>query len=149
MFPYTAKEYNRPNFKPIPDGLYKAEINKAKKVENKAQTGKGINVCYNILEGMHANRILFDTFYLQHQNKEYEEKEHNRFNGVLEVIKLKVINHESELYHKILTIKVKTKKASSDGQFPESNIIVDYFPYDYSEGDDNRSDDKNHDNIPF
>jgi len=149
MFPYIAGEYNRPSFKPIPEGIYKVKILRPKEIENKQHTAKGINVSFSVVEGQYLGRLVFDSFYIEHQNKDFEAKEQNRFNGVLDAIQRKIVHKALDLDNQLLTIKVKIRKASTDGQFPEKNEVVDYFPYNYSEGDDNRTSDIHSEDIPF
>jgi hypothetical protein len=142
MFPYQAEKYVREVFKPIPEGLYKVKIEKQKEIENNAKTAKGINISYKILDGEFAERLVFDSFYLDHPNKEFEKSERNRFNGLLEAVKLLSLSSVCEINARPLAIKVKIKKASSDGKFPECNKVADYFDYNYSEN-------KDYSDIPF
>jgi len=138
MFPIHAGEYNKPSFKPLPEGLYKVKITRPKEIKNKQETAKGINVTYSVTEGLFLGRIIFDSFYIEHPAKNFEENEINRLNGLMNSSKIKTLFTVFDLDGKLLTVKIKIKKASSDGRFPEKNEVVDYYPYNYSEGDSER-----------
>lgn len=127
MFPYKAEKYVREVFPPIPEGIYRVKIESQKEIENISKAAKGITIRYKILEGEFAGRLVFDRFYLEHQNKSYEKGERNRFNGLLEAIKTPSLSSVFEINAKPLTIKVKIKKATAD--YPEHNSVADYFDY--------------------
>lgn len=141
MFPYRAEKYVREVFTPIPEGIYRVKVEKQKEVENNAKTAKGINISYKILEGEFAGRLVFDSFYLSHPNSAFEKGQRNKFNGLLEAVKVDCLNSLFDINAKPLTIKVKIKKATPD--YPECNVVADYFDYSYSEPT------KQDDDLPF
>lgn len=127
LFPYKAEEYHREIFKPIPENLYKVKITKCKEIENFAHTAKGIGVTYSVTDGQYKGRIIFDNFYIEHENKVFENRGKNKFNGLLQAIEMENIDYLFQLNSRDLIIKVKIQKASADGKFPEKNIVVDYY----------------------
>jgi len=88
------------------------------------------------MEGEQKEKIVYDNFYIEHPNKTFEKKEKNRLNAIGEALGLVELSNIYELNNKMLSAKVKVKKASTDGQFPEKNVIADYFPYNHTEGNE-------------
>ena len=148
MFPYTAGEFVRESFKPLPEGNYVVKIFTAKQIKNKIGSADGIGITFTVTDGEYIGRLIFDTFYIVHINKVFEKKERNRFNGLLNAIGKEVIYSATEIENSHLTIRVKINPASSDGNFPEKNIVRDYFNAGHQLSGEYAQQERNND-IPF
>ncbi len=112
------------DYSPIPAGDVIAQITKSGYKETKAKTGHYLQLIWNIVNGPHRGRMLYDNLNLKNPNPIAEEIANKALNSICDACE-KVGVQDSEELHGIpckLTLAVKEKTSNQ----PASNEIKGY-----------------------
>lgn len=112
-------------FTPLPAGEYQAIIIASEMKPTKAGDGQYLELQFQILNGPHQNRKLFDRLNLVNKNPQAVQISKGTLSAICRAVDVRTPKDSSELHNKPLTMVVKVKK-DRDGNF--QNEISGYKP---------------------
>lgn len=111
------------SFSPIPAGDYIAQITNSELKPTKAGNGMILNLTWTVLDGMYANRKIFDRVNVQNQNPEAEKIGQRQLSSICHTLGVMKLQDSNQLHGKPCKIKVKIRQ---DAQWGDSNEVKGY-----------------------
>jgi len=121
----TAGVDTSDNFSPIPAGDYNVMVVESDILDTKAGTGTYIKLQMKVLDGPHANRVLFHNIPVTNPNQTAVEIGQKHLAQLCQAAGLAAIADTQDLHNKPVTAKVKVKK---DPEYGDSNEVLSYKP---------------------
>jgi hypothetical protein len=106
---FDAREVELDSFEPLPEGTYKAAIVNSELKETKAGTGDYYNFEYQILEGEHKGKKVWQMITRNNQSEKATLIGRKQFAGLKLALDKPVIKDTVELHNRALMIKVKVE----------------------------------------
>lgn len=131
-------------FDPIPANDYVAAIVESEIKDNKDNTGKYLNLCFEILEGEYQGRKVWASLPQTHENKEAVRIGNAKLSAICRAVGRMVITDSSELHNLPHRIKVGIRKRKDNGELV--NDIKKFMTKDEVSG---QSDQATGGNVPF
>lgn len=113
-------------FEPLPAGKYKAVIIESDTQPTKAGTGSFLKLVFQVVEGEHAKRQLTARLNLNNPNRQAVEIAMGELSAICRAVGVLTPQQSGELHHKPLTIAVKCRKRTDNGEI--TNEISGYEP---------------------
>lgn len=112
----------------IPIGKYLVTMTESKSNQSKSKNGFHFDPGFTIAKGEHKGRKVFDCINYRNTNPITQEIGQNRMGSLTRSVFGfdKVWEDSVELHGKPLELKIGIQEA--DGDYPEKNIILKYFP---------------------
>lgn len=124
-FDANTVEPNAPR-DPIPAGWYRAAIIESEEKPTKAQTGSYLNLKFEILEGPHAGRHVYDILNLNNPNQTAVEIAQRTLSAICRAVGVRTPKNSSDLHLKPVMILVAIEPPK-DGR-DANNKIKGYEP---------------------
>lgn len=122
---FNAKDNEKMgDFTPIAAGIYLAQIVKSEMKETKDSEGHYLELRFQILEGEHNNRIVFERLNLQNKNVQTVEIAAKTLATICEICGVDLLDDSEQLHNIPMNIKVVIKAAKA--QYAEQNEIKGY-----------------------
>ena len=109
-------------FDPIPAADYTAVIIDSEKKATKAGNGEYLELTWQIVEGEHEGRLLWQRINLQHPSERAVEFGHRMLSSICRAVGKMQIRDSSELHNISCSIRVKIRRGA-DG-YADSNEVV-------------------------
>ena len=114
---FNATEHEAPqDFSPIPNGDYVAAITASTEKQTKAGTGSYLELEFQILEGEHAGRRLWERLNLRNPNANAVEIANKRLGMICKAVNVLTPNDSAELHDVPLIVSVINKKRMDTGE---------------------------------
>lgn len=122
---YTAQAHTGDkDFKPLPAGLYTAEVTGAEVRPLKSGKGTGLTLEFTIIDpAPHARRKIFQTLNIQHSSEKAQEIALRDLTSLFRAVGVETAT-EDDLFGKVLRIRTKITPAN-DG-YPEKAEVAGY-----------------------
>lgn len=111
-------------FDPIPAGDYLAMIEDSEIKPTRANTGMYLQLVWQVVEGDHKGRKVWDRINIQNQNQTAEEIGQKQLSAICHAVGVLRVADSAELHDKPCIIKVVMKPA--EGQYTASNEVKGY-----------------------
>lgn len=109
------------NYELLPRGNYVAQIVNSEIKENR-NGGNRLSLQWEIVDGQHAGRIVFQNININHSNPEVVRIGRQQIAQICAAIGRNSVNDSSELHHQPMEVRV-TIKEDKTGQYEPSNEI--------------------------
>ena len=117
------------DFDPLPPGRYKAQVTNSEVVPTKAGTGELLKLTFEILEGAHAGRLVFDQLNIANQSEKAEQIGRGMLSALCQACgKNGMVSDSIELHE--IPIQIKLGIDSSPGYEPR-NKVKGFYAADY------------------
>lgn len=114
------------DFDPIPAGWYRAFISEHETKETKAGTGKFLELVWEVSDGEHENRKVWDRLNLDNPNETAVEIARASLSAICRAVGVAKPESADDLVGKEVEIKVAIQPAK--GEYSASNIVKGYRP---------------------
>ena len=104
------------NFEPLPNGDYTAVITSTIEKQTKSGDGSYLELTFQILDGEHAGRNLWERLNIKNPNLNAVEIAHKRLGMICRAVGVLMPNDSSELHNVPLMITVVNKKRADTGE---------------------------------
>lgn len=111
------------SFEPLPAGIYVAHVVDSEVKTTKAGTGKYLQLTWEVLDGTHAGRKVFDRLNIQNPNETAQQIGLGQLSQLCHAVGLPKVQDSMELHARPCRIKVAIKQ---NEQFGDSNEIKKY-----------------------
>ncbi len=116
------------DFEPVPSGTYIACLVGSEMKPTKAGNGKFLQLEFEILEGEHKGRHLWDRLTLEHPNQVAVQIAKGKLSALCRSVGVLTPQDSTELHNLPLSIRVKTKRREDNGEL--GNEITAFKPRD-------------------
>jgi hypothetical protein len=119
----------KPNvgFEPLPEGWYVAMVQKSELKENRAKTGRYIQLELSVLDGQYKGRRIFINLNIENPSEKAVEIARGELSAIAQACNVVEIR-DTEMLHAIpFQILVKLEKRKDNSEI--SNVIRGYKPY--------------------
>lgn len=113
-------------YDPIPAGWYTAMITESEMKPTKNGQGQYLQLSFQIIDGEHNGRILWDRLNLVNNSQPAVEISQRTLSAICHAVNELNVADSAQLHNKPMQVKVKVKPA--DGQYEASNEITGYKP---------------------
>ena len=110
-------------FTPIPAGSYIAQAIESEIKPTKSGTGQMMTLRWQILDGTHKGRLIFDRLNVVNANPKAEEIGQRQLSSLCHVLGVMKLQDTAQLHNKPVKIKVKVRQ---DAQYGDSNEVGGY-----------------------
>jgi len=114
------------DFAPLPTGEYTVIITQSEMKDTKTGSGKYLQLTYQVVDGDHKNRLIFDRLNLINANETAVQIAQKALSGICRAVGVMHPKQSEELHDKPFVVKVGIRAASGD--YGESNIVKGYAP---------------------
>lgn len=104
------------DFEPIPAGTYLAVITDSEEKETKSGNGVYLQLTFQIIEGEHEGRLLWDRLNLDNPNKQAVEIARRTLSAICRAVNVLTPKAKEELHDIPLAIKVKQTTRKDTGE---------------------------------
>lgn len=111
-------------FEPLPAGKYKAVITESEMKATKSGTGQYLELKMQVIEGPHANRMLFDRLNLTNPSQQAVEIARSTLSAICHAVGVLKPTDSYQLHDKPLLVKVVCRKREDNGEM--SNEVKGY-----------------------
>ena len=115
------------DFAALPNGEYPCIVKESEFKENKAGTGKYLNLRLDIIDGQYKGRVIFDRLNLQNKNEIAVEIAKKQLAGLCRAAGKIKIKDSSELHNIPVTVRLTFKKGTNG--YDDSNDVKKYLPF--------------------
>lgn len=116
------------SFEPIPAGWYTAMITESEFKPTKNGTGEYLQLRFDIIEGEHEGRVVFDRLNLSNPNQTAVDIAQRQLSSICRAVGVMAPDDSSDLHDKPLKIKVSIRPAGNG--YDASNEIKAYASVD-------------------
>ena len=109
---------------PVPAGTYMAHITESDVQPLKSGKGIGLKLTFEIIDGPHKGRRVWDNLNIQHENEETQRIAQSQLSALCHAVNVIKLQDTAALHLKPVTIKVVVREAQ--GQYQASNNIKGY-----------------------
>jgi hypothetical protein len=109
-------------FEAIPAGEYLLQVIGSEMRDTKAGTGKYLKLIFQVLEGPHADRQIFDNLNVKNQSEETEKIARRSLADLCLALGIGHLRDTEELHFKPFRATVNVR-ADKNGQYPPSNGV--------------------------
>ena len=109
------------SFEPIPAGDYLAMITDSEMRDTKAGNGSYLKLTFQIVDGAHKGRLIFENLNLDNPNQTAVEIAQRSLSSICAALGKNSVHDSSELHMKPMTIKIGIRDGSN-GYDPSNNI---------------------------
>lgn len=122
---FVPEEAEDVSFAPLPDGWYIAEITKSEVKSTKDKKGKYLMLCFKIIDGEYAGRMIFTNLNIVNDNETAVKIARSDLKAICNAAGIQGELEDSVDVHNIpMAIKVKLKPETP--QWPAKNEIKGY-----------------------
>jgi hypothetical protein len=111
---------------PLPIGQYLVSIIDSETRDNSNGTGDYLSITYEVIEGEHQGRKIFENLTLNHTNQQAVDIGRAKLKRLVKTVGFNGISDSSELHGQNLTVKVGQRKRKDTGDL--ANEIKAYLP---------------------
>lgn len=111
-------------FEPIPDGWYNVIIEESEMKPTKDQQGRYLQLKLKVLDGQHANRVLFDRLNLENRNQTAVDIAYSTLSAICHATGVIQVADSNQLHNIPMQAKVKYRPA--DANYDAGNEIKGY-----------------------
>ena len=115
------------SFEPIPAGSYLVSISESAIKPNSKGTGQLLNLTFDVLDGAHKGRKIFDRLNVQNSNPVAEKIGQEALSAICHATGVLQLADTNQLHGKPIVVKVKIRKDDT-GQYEDSNEVTGYMP---------------------
>lgn len=112
----------RKNPPPVPDGWYRAMVVESAVKPTKNSQGKYLQLDWQILEGPHKGRTLFDRHNIQNPSAVAQKIGQEGVSSVCHTLGVLKLSNSSQLHGKPCLIKVKVKPGQTPQDEPQNEV---------------------------
>lgn len=112
---------------PIPAGVYLAHVIESDVVPLKSGKGSGLQLTFQVLEGPCANRKVWTSLNIRHENQVAEQIAQSQLSAICHAIGVPRVNDTVQLHGKPMRIRVTIRKDDT-GQYGDKNEIKGFEP---------------------
>lgn len=120
-------------YEPIPEGTYTVKLTKSEERATKKGDGAYINATFEVVEGDHSGRLIFQKFLIDHPSAKAVEIGKNQLNKFLSSVGVRNglsdleedTTRINEFTNKLVNAKVKIE-LPNDPKYKAQNKIVNY-----------------------
>jgi hypothetical protein len=105
----------RGDFEPLPEGNYPAVITASEMRDNKAGTGRYLKLTFQVTDGPHKNRMLWEQLNLHHPNETAVKIARAELSAICRAVGVMAPRDSSELHDLPLVIRVRCRKRDDNG----------------------------------
>jgi hypothetical protein len=109
---------------PVPAGTYLAHITESDVQPLKSGKGTGLKLTFEIIDGPHKGRRIWDNLNIQHEIEETQRIAQSQLSSLCHAVNVIKLQDTAALHLKPVTIKVVVREAQ--GQYQASNNIKGY-----------------------
>jgi Protein of unknown function (DUF669) len=114
----------RGDFEPLPEGSYLAVITDSDMKENKAGTGRYLKLTFQVADGPHKGRLLWEQLNLHHPNELAVKIARAELSAICRAVGVMAPQDSGELHDLPLVIRVRCMKRKDTGDLV--NVIKGY-----------------------
>lgn len=103
------------DFEPIPDGKYIAIITGSEMKPTKSGSGSYLELTFQILEGLHKNRLLWSRLNLDNPNRQAVQIARGELSAICRAVGVMQPKDSNELHNLPLQITVRCKRREDTG----------------------------------
>lgn len=108
----------------IPNGWYRAWIIESEIKPNSKGTGRNLELTWEIIEGPHAKRRIWDRLSIENPSKTAQDIAQEALSAICHATGVLEMEHTGQLHGEVCSIKVGIEKGKND--FPDKNRIFGY-----------------------
>ena len=123
-FDATAVEPQQSNG-PIPAGTYLAQVIESDLKRLKSGNGMGLALTFQIIDGEHKNRRVWENLNVQHSNSETQRIAQSQLSSLCRALNVPQLKDTTQLHNKPLKIRVKIR---IDAKYGDSNSVAAFEP---------------------
>ena len=120
-------------YEPIPEGTYTVKLTKSEEKATKSGNGSYINATFEVVEGDHSGRLIFQKFLIDHPSAKAVEIGKNQLNKFLGAVGVRNgladleedTTRLSEFTNKLVNAKVKIE-LPNDPKYSAQNKITNF-----------------------
>lgn len=112
-------------FEVLPAGDYLAQITESDFKELGSRKGSGLELKFQIIDGQHKGRIVFETLNVVHENAQAQNIAQAQLSAICHNVGVIQMQDTSQLHNRPLVIRLKVEKDES-GKYADKNRIRDY-----------------------
>ncbi len=109
---------------PVPAGTYLAQCVESDVQPLKSGNGTGLKLVFEILDGPHKGRRIWENLNIQHSNDDTQRIAQSQLSALCHAVNVIKLQDTAALHHKPVKIKVTVREA--DGKYQASNNIKGY-----------------------
>ena len=113
-------------YEPLPAGEYPVIIVDSNMENTKTGTGQFLKLQIQVIEGEHANAMLFDRLNLVNSNQQAVDIAKRTLSAICHAVGVLQVQDSQQLHNKPMLVKVTVRQG--DGQYGPSNDIKAYKP---------------------
>ena len=110
---------------PIPAGVYVAQVVESDVQPLKSGNGRALKLTFQVLQGPYANRKVWASLNIQHNNAEAERIAQQQLSALCHAVGKPRLTDSTELHMKPVQIRVKIRKDDS-GQYGDRNEVTGF-----------------------
>ena len=115
-------------FDPIPRGRYLCCIEKSEMKTTRDSAGQYLELAFKVLDGEHANRVVFARLNLVNANPKATEIAYREFSALCRACGVLQVQDSAELHNRPLIIKVELENGQDkNGNARQNNVIKGYY----------------------
>lgn len=116
------------SFDPIPRGRYLCCIEKSEMKTTRDSTGQYLELAFKVLDGEHANRVVFARLNLVNANPKATEIAYREFSALCRACGVLQVQDSAELHNRPLIIQVELENGQDkNGNARQNNVIKGYY----------------------
>ena len=116
------------DFEPLPDGKYLAVITDSEKKDNRARTGRYLQLTFQVIEGDHKGRFVWARLNLENPNETAVKIAEAELSAICHAVGVMEPDDSERLHDTPLVIAVRRRKRPDTGEF--TNEIKGYYKQD-------------------
>ena len=110
---------------PIPAGTYLAQVIESDLKHLKSGNGMGLALTFQIIDGEHKNRRVWENLNVQHSNSETQRIAQAQLSSLCRAVNVPQLKDTTQLHNKPLKIRVKIR---IDAKYGDSNSVASFEP---------------------
>lgn len=115
-------------FDPIPRGRYLCCIEKSEMKTTRDSAGQYLELAFKVLDGEHANRVVFARLNLVNANPKATEIAYREFSALCRACGVLQVQDSAELHNRPLLIQVELENGQDkNGNARQNNVIKGYY----------------------
>jgi hypothetical protein len=109
---------------PVPAGTYLTQIIESDVAPLKSGKGTGLKLTFEIIDGQHKGRRIWENLNIQHENEETQRIAQSQLSALCHAVNVIKLQDTAALHHKPVHVRVVVREAQ--GQYQASNNIKGY-----------------------